>query len=266
MSPPASLSARVYAVEKGFSAIATGLIGAVVFLDVVHRTASQETGFLTRLFGPGPWSGSLGTLVGLVFFAGVVHAALRMRGRAAGRATWGLSAAWSVGGWLLLKAFLWAMPNGLVWSQTLGLVLMLWVGVVGASMAAHDRRHLALDLGSKLWPKAVLPKVQGVGNLVTALFCLVLAVLGVVSMRDHHRDWADTAGSGGVFAAIALPKFIAFGVVPAGFVLMGMRFLVQAFESFAGKVEEDDALYMLGLQQEPHVAGQDHAGGEEDPL
>jgi TRAP-type C4-dicarboxylate transport system permease small subunit len=55
-------------------------------------------------------------------------------------------------------------------------------------------------------------------------------------------------------------------VVPVGFTLMGVRFLAQAFESFAGKVEEDDALYMLGLQQETRAAGHDHMGGEEDPL
>jgi TRAP-type C4-dicarboxylate transport system permease small subunit len=266
MPAQASLSVRVYAVEKAFAALATGLIGAVVFLDVVHRTASREEGFLARFLGPGPWTGPLGTAMGVTFFALVLQAALRMRGRAPGASTWGLAAAGSVGGWLVLRAFLWLLPNGLVWSQTLGLVLMLWVGVVGASMATHDRRHLALDLGSKLWPKALLPKLQGVGNLVTALFCLALASLAVFSLRDHHRDWADTGGAGGIFAAIALPKFIAFGVVPVGFALMGVRFLAQSFESFAGKVEEDDALYLLGLQQEAHAAGHDHVGGEEDPL
>lgn len=267
MTPPASspsLSARVYAVEQGFSAVATGLIGAVVFLDVVHRTASREEGFLGRMLGPGVWSGPVGTLLGLAFFTAVVQAALRMRGRAPGGATWGVAAAITLAGWLALRAFLWLLPNGLVWSQTLGLVLMLWVGVVGASMAARDHRHLALDLGSKLWPKALLPKVQGVGHFVTALFCFVMVALAVTSLRDHHKDWVDTAGAGGTFVAIALPKFLAFGIVPLGFSIMGLRFLAQARESFGGKVEEDDALHMLGLQQEAHDPAHGHIAGEED--
>ena len=261
---PRSLSARIYAVEKRFSAVATGLIGAIVFLDVVHRTASREEGLLGRVLGPGPWTGALGTALGVAFFTVVVQAALRMRGRAPGASTWGLAATLSVGGWLALRAFLWLLPNGLVWSQTLGLVLMLWVGVVGASMAANDKRHLSLDLGSKLWPASLLPKVQGVGHLVTALFCFVLVVLACVSLRDHYRDWSSTAGAGGTFVALALPKFVAFSVVPVGFCVMGARFLAQMLESFAGKVEEDDALHMLGLQADAHDPGHQHIAGEED--
>ena len=263
---PRSLSARIYAVEKRFSAVATGLIGAVVFLDVVHRTASREEGLLGRVLGPGPWTGPAGTVLGVAFFAVVVQAALRMRGRARGASTWGIAAALSIGGWLALRAFLWVMPNGLVWSQTLGLVLMLWVGVTGASMAAHDKRHLSLDLGSKLWPQALLPKVQGIGHLVTGLFCFVLVVLACVSLRDHYRDWSSTAGAGGTFVALALPKFIAFSVVPVGFGVMGVRFFAQMLESFSGRVEEDDALHMLGLQAEPHDPAHAHITGEEDAV
>jgi TRAP-type C4-dicarboxylate transport system permease small subunit len=259
-------SDRIYTVEKVFSAAATGLIGAVVFLDVVHRTASREEGLLGRAFGPGPWTGPLGTALGIGFFTAVVQAALRMRGRAPGASTWALSAALSVGGWLALRAFLWLLPNGLVWSQTLGLVLMLWVGVVGASMAARDKRHLSLDLGSKLWPKSLLPKVQGLGHLVTGAFCFVLAVLACVSLRDHFRDWSSTQGAGGTFVALALPKFIAFAVVPVGFCVMGVRFFAQMFESFAGNVEEDDALHMLGLQAEAHDPAHAHIAGEEDAV
>lgn len=259
-----SLSERIYAFERRFASVATGLIGAVVFLDVVHRTASRQEGLLGNLLGPA-WNGPLGTAAGIGFFAFVIQAALRMRGRAPGLKTWGLAAAMSVGGWVALRAFLWVLPNGLVWSQTLGLVLMLWVGVVGASMAAHDRRHLALDLGSKLWPKKLLPKVQAAGHLVTALFCFILAVLSVFSLKDHYGDWTETAGAGGSFVAIALPKFLAFAVIPVGFSVMGVRFFAQMLESFGGKVEEEDALYMLGLQAEPHAPGHKHIEGEEDP-
>jgi TRAP-type C4-dicarboxylate transport system permease small subunit len=269
-TPPTSssvrLSERIYSVEKRFAATATGLIGAVVFLDVVHRTASREEGLLGRVLGPGPWTGPLGTVLGIAFFTVVVQAALRMRGRAAGASTWGLAAVFSIGGWLALRAFLWLLPNGLVWSQTLGLVLMLWVGVVGASMAAHDKRHLSLDLGSKLWPASLLPKVQGLGHLVTGSFCLVLAVLSCVSLRDHYRDWSSTAGAGGTFVALALPKFVAFSIVPVGFCVMGVRFFAQMLESFAGNVEEDDALHMLGLQADAHDPQHSHIAGEEDAV
>ncbi len=231
------LSERVYLVEQRFVALAISIMGIVVFFDVLHRVTSRDLTWGWRAV----WA--------VLALFGVLGA-LRLRGHAPGVKTWGLSAA-VVGllyaGVLLFHAL---MPNGLVWSQTLGLVLMLWVGVIGASMATREHRHLALDLGSKLWPKKMLPAVQGVGNVVTSLFCLALAVLACVSVRDHLRDWSDTDGAGGVFPALPIPKWLAFSGVPVGFTLMAVRFFAQALESFRGKVEEDDAMHMLGLKDE----------------
>lgn len=230
-------SDRVYQVEQRFVALAIGFMGIIVFLDVLHRVTSRDLSWGWR----GIWA-----VVSL--FA--VFGALRLRGQPSGVRTLGIAAAivgLSYGGILLFHM---AVPNGLVWSQTLGLVLMLWVGVIGASMATREHRHLALDLGSKLWPKKMLPAVQGIGNIVTSLFCLALGILAVVSVRDHLRDWNDTDGAGGVFPAMPIPKWIAFAGVPVGFGLMAVRFFAQAVESFRGKVEEDDAMHMLGLKDE----------------
>jgi TRAP-type C4-dicarboxylate transport system permease small subunit len=236
VQPRKSLSDRIYVVEQRFVALALAVMGVVVFLDVVHRVASRE---LTWAWSA-VWAG-----VGIAMVGG----ALQLRGRPSSAKTWALAVAIVAAVYGLLKVFLVLLPNGLVWSQTVGLVLMLWVGVIGASMATREHRHLALDLGSKLWPKRLLPAVQGIGNLVTAAFCVALAVLACVSLRDHFRDWSDTDGAGGVFPALAIPKWFAFAGVPLGFGLMTLRFFAQAFESFRGKVEEDDAMHMLGLDK-----------------
>lgn len=231
-----TLSDRIFAVEQKFVALALAIMGVVVFFDVVHRVASRE---LTPAW-QAVW-----------FFAGLALAggALQLRGHPKGLKTWALAVGLVLATWAFLRLFLFLVPNGLVWSQTVGLVLMLWVGVIGASMATREHRHLALDLGSKLWPKKFLPRVQGLGNLVTSLFCLSLTLLACVSLRDHFRDWSQTDGAGGVFPALAIPKWIAFAGVPAGFCVMALRFFAQALESFRGKVEEDDAMHMLGLDK-----------------
>ncbi len=235
--PTGSFSARVYAIEQRFVALAIGVMGVIVFLDVLHRVTARDLSW--------GWRGVWAVVAGFA-----VYGALRLRGRAPGAATVGVTVV-SVGvGYGAIRLFHVLVPNGLVWSQTLGLVLMLWVGVIGASMAARERRHLALDLGSKLWPQRLLPKVQGVGNVVTGFFCLALGVLAVVSVRDHLRDWNDTDGAGGVFPALPIPKWVAFAGVPVGFGVMAVRFFAQAVESFRGKVEEDDAMAMLGLKDD----------------
>ena len=234
---------RVYQVEQRFVAVAMGVMGVVVFFDVVHRVASRELSPLGRL----AW-GAITVIV--------CTAALRMRQRAeplAPTKTWIQGGLLAAALWIALRLFLVVLPNGLVWSQTLGLVLTLWVGIIGASMATRQHRHLALDLGSKLWPKKALPYVQAAGNFLTGLFCLVLAGLAIVSLRDHFRDYAQTDGAGGVFPALAIPKWIAFFGLPIGFLLMAVRFFAQVRDGFRGKVEEDDALRLLGLEIERKV-------------
>jgi C4-dicarboxylate transporter, DctQ subunit len=240
-----SFADRVYRVEQRFVAVAMGVMGVVVFFDVIHRVASRDMSLLASIL-----SGVAAVIV--------CAAAIRMRHRAAPQpaATTWIKGALAAGVlWAGLRIFLYVLPNGLVWSQTVGLVLTLWVGIIGASMAARQHRHLALDLGSKLWPKKALPYVQAGGNFLTATFCLVLAALAVVSLRDHFRDYADTDGAGGIFPAVAIPKWIAFFGLPIGFVLMAIRFYAQVMDGFRGKVEEDDALRMLGLEIESKVDG-----------
>lgn len=235
-----TLAERIYRIEQRFVALAMGVMGVVVFFDVVHRVASRELTLPARI----AWG---------VIAVVVCTAAIRMRNRAAPQAetkNWIQGTLVAAALWVGLKAFIAVLPNGLVWSQTLGLVLTLWVGIFGASMATKQKRHLALDLGSRLWPKKALPYVQAVGNLITAAFCLVLAALAVASLRDHYRDFSDTGGAGGTFAAIAIPKWLAYLGLPVGFGLMALRFLAQVRDGFRGQVDEDDAMRMLGLEVE----------------
>ena len=243
---------RVYRFERAFTAWAMALMGLLIFLDVIHRVASRERGFMVKLFGEEnqAWANPLGTGLGLLLFVIASYAALVIRGRPRGGRTLALAVVATIAVYAAVRVFLVALPNGLIWSQTLGLVLMLWIGLLGASMATRDHRHLALDLGSKLWPKAWLPKVQALGNLVTALFCCAMAALAVVSIGDHFRDWSGTDGAGGTFVAQGLPqlpRFVAFIIVPFGFALMGLRFLLLAW---AQESESDDPMHMLGLNDE----------------
>lgn len=245
--PGTSLDDRLYRIERGLTVASTGVMGAVVFLDVIHRMASRQRGLVMRFVGEDKaWANPLGTGIGLVVGLLVVFAALRTRGEDASGKTWARAAGITAAIYGGLQLMLWVMPNGLVWSQTFGLVLMLVVGLFGASMAAKDHRHLALDLGSKLWPKALLPIMQGIGNVVTGLFCMVFAGLAVVSLRDHFSDW-NTDHAAGLFVALPIPKWAAFLPIPLAFFIMGVRFLVLARESFAGKVEDDDPMHMLGI-------------------
>lgn len=235
---------KLYRLERWLCAVLLLAMGSIVFLDVVHRASTRVDVSPTT------------TILAWLVTALLVFGAFRLRGAEFSGATIlrALASTLAIKGALTL--FVLMFPNGLVWSQTLGLVLMLWVGCMGASMATHERRHLALDIGSKLWPKAVLPYVQAFGHVLTGGFCLVFAALSVVSVRTHFQEWSETAGAGGIFVALAIPKFLAFSIIPISFVVMALRFLLQAVASARGEVFEEDAMQMLGLDQDGSAKGE----------
>lgn len=151
-------------------------------------------------------------------------------------------------GWLFVKI----MPNGIVQAQPICLSLLLWLSLIGASLAAHDRRHLSLDVGSKLWPEALRPKVSAVGHLVSALFCLGILVLSTRSVLDHVSTWAGSEGAAGVISGTGIPKWFAAAAIPYGSIALAFRFVLEAIRSWKGLVveTEDDTLHQLGIRTE----------------
>ncbi len=106
--------------------------------------------------------------------------------------------------------------------QKLALVMMIWVALLGASMATYERSHLSLEMGEKVWPGKVLHLVKALGHGVASAFCLAALLLSIdlVASQRHlgvgieDTDW--------------LKLWQAFLVVPYAFGAMAVRFLAQA--------------------------------------
>ena len=137
-------------------------------------------------------------------------------------------------------------------AQPFALALTLWVGMIGASLAAHERRHLALDVGSKLWPVSLRPWAAAAGHLVTALFCIVTLVLGWTSLGGHFTLWMETDGGGGTLSGTSIPKWAAVAAIPWGMGTLAFRFLLEAVRTVRGEVpaDADDTLHQLGITTE----------------
>ena len=115
--------------------------------------------------------------------------------------------------------------------QKLALVMMIWVALLGASMATYERSHLSLEMGEKIWPAKLLPFVKSVGHGVTSAFCfgaLLLSIDLVASQRHLGVKIEDTPW---------LPLWQAFLVVPYAFGSMAVRFLAQAVTTGTNKAE-----------------------------
>jgi len=121
--------------------------------------------------------------------------------------------------------------GGFIWAQKLALVMMIWVALLGASMATYERSHLSLEMGEKIWPVRVLHWVKALALGVAAAFCAaaLLLALELVSAQRHEglivdaNDW--------------LPTWTAFLIVPYAFAAMAIRLLAQAFTTGAQTAE-----------------------------
>jgi TRAP-type C4-dicarboxylate transport system permease small subunit len=113
-------------------------------------------------------------------------------------------------------------PGGFIWAQKLALVMMIWVALLGASMATYERSHLSLELGEKLWPATIVHLVKALALGLASAFCAAAALLAynLVSHQRHEgllidaNDW--------------LPTWAAFLIVPYAFASMTVRLFAQA--------------------------------------
>ena len=121
--------------------------------------------------------------------------------------------------------------GGFIWAQKLALVMMIWVAMLGASMATYERAHLSLEFGEKLWPARVLPYVKALSLAVAAAFCVAAFLLARNLVADQRHEGLK------IDANYWLPTWNAFLVVPYAFGAMAVRLFAQAMTTVTGKSE-----------------------------
>ncbi|MEO1266908.1 MAG: TRAP transporter small permease subunit [Myxococcota bacterium] len=113
----------------------------------------------------------------------------------------------------------WTVPDGYSWADKRALFLLLWVGFLGASMAAKQQRHLKIDIARKLCPEAWLPRFNGLSYLVASLFTAVMVYLGYIYLfhPDYGRFWVETIEG-------EIPDWLKVASIPLALLLITLRF------------------------------------------
>jgi len=203
----------LYAGEQTIVSAALIVMTLVVFVDVVWRTSQ----------GTDPTTGAV--LIGLVLALCLIGGLTARRESAASAAS---RIAYGLGGFAVLAtlgAAIHSADNGFGWSQRLGLVLMLWVGMLGTSMAARDGRHIRVDAVRRTLPEPLVRPFQIAGDLITLGFLLGLTTLAVQYVRGNWDDWIESEMAAGVFASLPVPYWAATLPIIVGFGLMAARTL-----------------------------------------
>jgi len=136
---------------------------------------------------------------------------------AAGAAAFGLL--------MLIGAGIVSFPGGFGWSQRLSLALMLWVGLLGASMATKQGRHIAVDAVRRIVPEPLVRRFEVGAGLLTVGVTGALTLLAIGYLRANWIEWVDSEMTAGIFESIPIPYWAATLAIPIGFGVMTARFL-----------------------------------------
>ncbi len=114
-----------------------------------------------------------------------------------------------------------AFDAGLPWAEPVSRAGVLFLALLGALGATRSGKHIAIDALPRFLPPRPRRVVWAISQVAAAVVCLVLAWLGwgMVGM-EREAPVPFVAG---------IPSWVPMLVIPLGFGLMGLRFLVAAW-------------------------------------
>jgi C4-dicarboxylate transporter DctQ subunit len=245
----------VFKVERAVIVFAVGGMTLLVGADVVQRTFSRPVGKTEQLVAwigeklAGPLSestrelleGRVGNAIfgvlALALLTLAAHASRQVKAERTNAPAPRLTGSLALGVAALLvasaavKALLWAFPSSVPGAQKLALGLMLWAGMLGASLATREKRHIVVDTLKKKVPQERERLFALVSGVVTSVFCAFVALLGALQLASEIGAWAGGEGVG-MYESVPLPTWIATLAIPAAFSIMALRFLAYAVRDF----------------------------------
>lgn len=114
-----------------------------------------------------------------------------------------------------------AFDAGLPWAEPVSRAGVLFLALLGALGATRSGKHIAIDALPRFLPPRPRRVVWAISQVAAAVACLALAWLGwgMVGM-EREAPVPFVAG---------IPSWVPMLVIPVGFGLMGLRFLVAAW-------------------------------------
>jgi len=108
--------------------------------------------------------------------------------------------------------------TGIVWSDVLVRILVLWVGLVGAMVASRQGNHINIDILDRFLPERAKIVVNFIVELFTAFIC---AIVAYYSLQFVQMEFAD-----GGMAFARVPVWLCEAIIPFAFVVIAIRYIL----------------------------------------
>lgn len=138
-------------------------------------------------------------------------------------------------GLAILKIVLrYVFSTSLLWSDIMLQHLTLWLCFFGAALATCERRHISIDVLSRILPGSVTRWTNLVIDCIALVVVGILAYYGFLFLGDEQSSEAVLIGS--------VPLWWAKTIIPYGFVLIGVHVVLQIGIHLTGSADTPDAI------------------------
>ena len=121
--------------------------------------------------------------------------------------------------------------SGISWGDSLVRYLVVWVGFIGAAIAAKEDKHIAIDVVSR-WLTA--PESNYI-RIISHFFSVVICGLLTLAAIKFIRFEAQMGGT----AFFKLPVWVPEIIIPVTFGIMTLRFAFRFLSEF-GRIRRHD--------------------------
>ena len=121
---------------------------------------------------------------------------------------------------------------GITWIDPLLRVMVLWTGLLGATLASRDNQHIRIDLLPHSLSLRVRLFTQIIAGSFTALVC---ALISWHASRWVYLDYQDQ-----LTAFAELPAWILEIIIPVSFALISLRYSILTFDWIKQFIQKQD--------------------------
>jgi C4-dicarboxylate transporter DctQ subunit len=127
-----------------------------------------------------------------------------------------------------------AFSFGFLWADSLLRYMVMWVGFLGATLATRQEKHFGIDFLNRFLPPRAL-------HIVKSIIDLFAAVVAFLIMRASFQFLVEAIGPNEA-DILGIPKRIDFAILPIGFGLIAIHFLLHVVRHVRGAIVNEPSL------------------------
>lgn len=129
--------------------------------------------------------------------------------------------------------------DGFSWAEEFVRYQIIWMVMLGASVAARQGIHIGVDILRRFTPPTMAKVIALLVHGISVGFCIFLVVYGVQLTEQTHRF-------GQLSSALQAPMWVIQLAIPVGGLLMGIRFAQHFFRTLLGRERASAQLGQVG--------------------